>query len=304
MPPPRRIELPGPGPEDVVAGSDGALYTGIADGRILRVARDGGDVQVVARLSGRALGLEALPDGDLIACNTGIGLERVNARSGAVTRLVYSVEGRTLTFCSNVVAARDGTLYFSDSSQRYPLENYRADLIEHSGTGRVMRRTPSGEVDVILSGLQFANGLRLADDESHVLIAETGAYRLTRLWLNGERAGTTDTLIENLPGFPDNLGRGGNGTTWVALPSPRDPIADKLIAWPGWVRKVAWALPERMQPRPQRTAWVVQVDAVGRVVRDLQRPGDLYHFVTGVCELDGALYLSSLVESAIAVVAL
>jgi hypothetical protein len=63
-------------------------------------------------------------------------------------------------------------------------------------------------------------------------------------------------------------------------------------------------MPERLQPQAKRTAWVLQVDATGRVVRDLQRPGDVYFFVTGVCEHDGRLYLGSLLDSAIGVVAL
>jgi len=304
MPPPRRIELPGAGPEDVVVDAGGVLYTGIEDGRILRVARDGSDVQTIARISGRPLGLEALPNGDVAVCNAQVGLERVSTRSGQVTRLVDRVDGAPMLFCSNVVATGDGTLYFSESSQRYPLEDYRSDLIEHSGTGRVMRRDPDGRVEVVLSGLQFANGLRLADDESHLIVAETGAYRLTRLWLSGARAGTTDALIENLPGFPDNIGRGSDGTTWVSLPSPRDALADRLIAWPGWVRRVAWAMPSALQPKPKRTAWVVQVDAEGRIVRDLQRPGDAYYFVTGACEYGGEIFLSSLLDSAIAAVPL
>lgn len=304
MPPPRRIELPGTGPEDVVVDAHGRLYAGIADGRILRVDRGGGEVETVARIEGRPMGLEVLAGGDVIVCNMGLGLQRVDTMSGVVTTLFAGTDGIPMTFCSNVVAASDGTLYFSESSQRYSLDEYRTDLIEHSGTGQVMRRDPAGNVAVMLKHLQFANGLRLADDESHLVIAETGAYRLRRLWLTGPRAGTDEVITENLPGFPDNLGRGPNGTTWVALPSPRDPIADRLLAWPGWVRRAAWAFPERLQPRPKRTAWVVQVDESGRIVRDLQRRGDAYHFVTGVCEHENTLYLSSLVQPAIAAVTL
>jgi sugar lactone lactonase YvrE len=303
MPRPRRIELPGAGPEDVVVDAAGVVYTGIADGRILRVTPDE-RVQEVARIEGRPLGLEALPDGTLAVCNTTVGLDLVDTGSGRVTRLVDGIDGAPMTFCSNVVARSDGTLYFSESSQRYTLAEHRADLIEHSGTGRLFRRDPDGTVSLLLEGLDFANGLRLADDESHLVLAETGGYRLRRLWLRGERAGEADVLVDNLPGFPDNLGRGSGGTTWVALPSPRDPIADRLLAWPPWVRKVAWAMPERLQPQAKRTAWVLQVDATGRVVRDLQRPGDVYFFVTGVCEHDGRLYLGSLLDSAIGVVAL
>ena len=39
-----------------------------------------------------------------------------------------------------------------------------------------------------MDGLQFANGVVLSPDESYLLVAETGAYRITRLWLGGARA--------------------------------------------------------------------------------------------------------------------
>jgi hypothetical protein len=62
-----------------------------------------------------------------------------------------------------------------------------------------------------------------------------------------------------------------------------------------------WALPQRLQPQPDRICWVMAVDATGRVVRDLRGPGDRYHMVTGVREHAGRLYLGSLVEHAVAV---
>src|ERR1700709_1757563 len=41
QPPVGRLELPGVGPEDVVADTDGRLLAGLQDGRIVRVSRDG-----------------------------------------------------------------------------------------------------------------------------------------------------------------------------------------------------------------------------------------------------------------------
>jgi hypothetical protein len=58
----------------------------------------------------------------------------------------------------------------------------------------------------MLTGLHFANGVALAADESFVAVAETGAYRLTRLWLSSPDPGRSDMLVDNLPGFPDNPG--------------------------------------------------------------------------------------------------
>src|SRR5262245_18289451 len=44
------------GPEDVAFDADGRLYTGVADGRILRFRPDGGEPETFARTGGRPLG--------------------------------------------------------------------------------------------------------------------------------------------------------------------------------------------------------------------------------------------------------
>ncbi len=41
------VPMPGDAPEDVVVGPDGALWTGLVDGRIVRIDPDSGTVGVV-----------------------------------------------------------------------------------------------------------------------------------------------------------------------------------------------------------------------------------------------------------------
>src|SRR6266536_2410794 len=197
--------------------------------------------------------------------------------------------------------APDGTIYFSVSSARFGIDHWRAELFEHSGTGRLLRRDPSGAVEPVVEGLEFANGVALAPDGSFVLVAETTAYRLTRLWLTGDRASSTDVFADNLPGFPDNISTGTDGLIWVTQATPRDAVLDKLLPRPPVLRKLAWALPDRLQPQEKRTVWVLAYDADGTLVHDLQGPGRSYHLVTGVREHHGAVWLGSLVETAIAV---
>jgi sugar lactone lactonase YvrE len=300
LPPVRRIEVDGSAPEDVVVDGAGRVVTGLDDGRLLRIDRDG-RVEVVADTGGRPLGIELLGDGRLLVCDARRGLLAVDPVTSAVEVLVDRVAGEPMRFCNNAAVAADGTVYFSDSSRRFGIDHWRADLLEHSGTGRLLRRDPDGRVEVLLEGLQFANGVALAADESFVAVAETGAYRVTRLWLAGARAGRTDLLVDNLPGFPDNLSTGPGGLIWVALGSPRNPLLDRLLRLHPALRRVVWALPERLQPKPVRTLWVLAVDAAGAVVHDLQGPGDRYAMVTGMREHDGRLYLGSLAERAVAV---
>ncbi|MDG4827581.1 SMP-30/gluconolactonase/LRE family protein [Asanoa sp. WMMD1127] len=287
------------GPEDVAVHPDGGLYTGVEDGRILRLPLAGGPPVEVADTGGRPLGVEVSSDGDLVVSDAYRGLLRVSPTSGAVEVLA---DGFRL--CDNAAVARDGTIYFSDSSQRHGLAHWRADILEHTGTGRLLRRSPSGSVSVVLEGLQFANGVALAADESFVAVAETGAYRISRVWLTGPRAGDHDVLIDNLPGFPDNLSTGADGRIWIALATLRNPALDRLHALPPALRRLVWSLPTALQPAPARTTWVMAVNGAGEVVADLQTSDADYHMVTGVREHEGTLYLGSLVETSVAVVSL
>jgi sugar lactone lactonase YvrE len=300
FPPLSLLPLPGVGPEDVVVDGLGRVLTGLEDGRILRVAADGA-VSTVGNTGGRPLGLEVLPDGRVLVCDSHRGLLRLDPSSGALDVLVGAVEGVPLRFCSNAVAALDGTVYFTESTRRFGFEEYRADVLEHSSTGRLFRLSVSGEVETLLDHLDFANGVALAADESYVVVAETTAYRLLRYWLTGPLAGTAEPWVTNLAGFPDNISRGPSGLLWVAIPNPRDARLDALLPRAPWLRRLVWAVPEALQPQPTRTIWVIGVDASGAIARDYQVPGERFAFATGVVEHAGRLYLGSITERAIAV---
>lgn len=289
----------GVGPEDVVVDADGRVYTGLADGQILRVTPTSRAVELVANTGGRPLGIELYGDGRLVVCDARRGLFFVDPSSGRTEQLVSSFGGRELRFTNNAAVARDGTIYFSDSSTEYGIDAYREDLLDHLPRGRLFARRPSGAVELLADGLYFANGVALALDESFVLVAETARYQVQRIWLTGPRQGKQDLFIENLPGFPDNMSTGPTGTFWVAIPSPRRALLDKLLPHP-FVRRFVAALPPSLQPQPLHYGLVVGLDAHGEVVACLHDPDGGYIEITGVREHDGTLWLGSLKESAIA----
>ena len=298
LPPLRVRHAGGVGPEDVLVEDDGSVLTGLADGRVVRLAADGAPPVTVARTGGRPLGLEQLPDGRVLVCDADLGLFAVDVRTGEVEPLVTDVQGRPMLFCNNAAVARDGTIWFSDSSQRFGIAHWKAEMLEHSGTGRLLRRDPSGAVDVVLEGLEFANGVALAPDESSVVVAETGASRLTRLHLTGSRAGHAELLVD-LPAYPDNASTGSDGLLWVALPSPRDPLLDRLAGRPR-LRKAAWALPESLQPKAKRLVWVAAYTFDGTLVHDLQGTHPAFWMSVGVRERDGVVHLGSLTAPTVA----
>ena len=180
----RRIELPQIGAEDVVIDGDGNAWTGTADGSIFRVTPDG-SVHCVGHTGGRPLGIELYGKDRLLIADANAGLLTMSTITGVVERLVTEVDGQRMLFCNNAAVAANGDIWFSDSSTRYPIEQWKADFVEHTETGRLLCRRADGSVEVHIDGLAFANGVALAADDSFVCVAESGRRTVVRLWLAG-----------------------------------------------------------------------------------------------------------------------
>ncbi|CAN5502610.1 SMP-30/gluconolactonase/LRE family protein [soil metagenome] len=303
------IPVPGPGAEDVVVGlsgaDEGAVFTGTEDGSIFRISHDGGKVDRIARTQGRPLGLELDLDGRLLVCDAHKGLLRVDTANGAIEAITDTIDGTPMKFCNNAAIGSDGTVWFSDSSTRFGIEEWKSDFVQNTRTGRLMRLDPDGTVTVVIDGLAFANGVALSKGEDFVAVAETGARTVVRRWLTGNRAGMRDLLCSNLPGYPDNIARGSDGLIWVTLASPRDPLVERLQTGPMALRKAATRLPAKLQPKPKVTVRVQAYDDAGTLVHDVDvdpsRHGTAYHMVTGVREHEGRVWMGSLHEPAVAV---
>ncbi|MBM2620580.1 SMP-30/gluconolactonase/LRE family protein [Actinoplanes sp. LDG1-06] len=295
-----KLELPdGHGPEDVVVGPEGHIYTGTEQGHIWRWRPDAhaGDVpELVADTGGRPLGIEVDPrDGSLIVCDAYRGLLRLTD-DGTITDLAHRVGGERILLCNNAAVARDGTVYFTDSSTRFPVSHWRRDLLEHRPNGRVLAYEPgSGRTDVVAEGFYFPNGIALTPSEDALLLCETVSHTLVRLALpSGAK-----TVLDDLPAYPDNMSSAGDGTYWIALASPRVALAEKLLPHP-MLRRIAAVLPVRLQPQPLPHTIAAEVDGDGTVLRALHGPAGRYVMATGVRRHGDTLWLGSLTEKAIA----
>ena len=196
-----------------------------------------------------------------------------------------------------------GSSTFTVSSRRYPLSQWIGDIVEHTGTGRLLRLAPgAGTPEVVLEGLQFANGLALSADESFLVVAETGARRLTRVHLTGAGAGTSEPFVEDLPGTPDNMWRDPvSGLMWVALAGPRIGALDRLHRASPAVRGAASRVAVRAPFRPLGFAGALAVDDEGHVVHTLITHRSRFRMVTSACVTGAHLLLGSLWERGIAV---
>ena len=157
----------------------------------------------------------------------------------------------------------------------------------------------------MLDGLAFANGVALAADESYVAVAETAARTVvTPLADRRRRPAAATCSCADLPGYPDNISRGSDGLIWVTIASPTDPLVERLQRAPQWLSRQVTRIPERLQPKPKRTVRVQAYDDAGpRSSTTSTCAASGYHMVTGVREHDGRVWLGSLHEPAVAVVA-
>ncbi len=287
----------GIGPEDVAIDDEGDLYVGYVDGRIVRFDPDGNNPDLIANTEGRPLGLDFAPSGNLIVADGYKGLLSISA-AGAITTLSDSANGLAYGFTDDVDVDSNGIAYFSDASSKFgPAMHARDDIMEHGGHGRLLRYDPAtNQAEVLLDGLQFANGIALSQNEDFVLVTETGNYRIVRYWLKGDKAGTHDIFMDNLPGIPDGISANGDGTFWLALFSPRNAMLDSLSDKP-LLRKVAFRMPSFLQPQPVHHGFVLGLDEQGQVTHNLQDNSDgAFAPITSAEQHGNTLYLGSLTE--------
>ncbi|MCP1651101.1 SMP-30/gluconolactonase/LRE family protein [Pseudomonas nitroreducens] len=281
------------GPEDTAVDSQGRVFAGLDDGRIVRIGADG-KAETFAETGGRPLGLAFDKSGKLIVADAWKGLLEVDPQ-GKIRVLSDSADGIPFAFTDDLDIASDGRIYFSDASSRFHQPDYILDLLEARPHGRLLRYDPAtGKTETLLKGLYFANGVALSQHEDFVLVNETYRYRITRYWLKGEKAGQHEVFIDNLPGLPDNLASDRNGTFWVALPSPRKADADMIQQLP-WLKRQLTKLPRAVLPKPVPYGLVIQVNEKGEIVRSLHdTSGQHLRMVTSAKPVNGVLYLGSL----------
>lgn len=289
------------GPEDAAIGHDGFLYVTTSGGDVLRVHPRGNQVGVFAHLGGRPLGIEAAADGSLLVANAYLGLQRISS-DGHVSTLVDEIDDKPLVYANDVAVAGDGTVYLTESSTRFGAEQYGGtyaasllDILEHGGHGRVIAFDSAAQRSrVLVDGLNFANGISISDDESYLLVNETGHYRVLRYWLLGPLTGQVEILIENLPGFPDNMNKGDHGRFWIGLIAPRNTLLDRFSNRP-FVRRVMQRLPAALRPQAEPSSHVIAIDGNGVVLMNLHDPAARFPMLTGVVETRDSLYLTTLV---------
>ncbi|HVK81785.1 MAG TPA: SMP-30/gluconolactonase/LRE family protein, partial [Verrucomicrobiae bacterium] len=287
------------GPEHIAIGTDGKLYVAMTSGALLRMDGDGANREVLADTGGRVLGIAFDAQGQIIAADAMRGLLAIGGDGGVRLLTDHVSADDRIGYANSVVVAPDGVIYFTDSSTRFRPADYGDtlqasvfDILEQSATGRVLAYDPrTARTRIVAHGISFANGIALGADGRTLLVAETGRYRVWKIDGAAENvdvqsgAAQARVLLDNLPGYPDNLMPGREGRIWVGLFRPRNPAADSLAQRP-FFRSVLLRLPRALLPTGKAYAHVFAIDEDGRVLEDLQDGSGAYVETTGATETE------------------
>ena len=289
----------GAGPECVELDSQGRIYTGLSDGRVIRLTTNG-DIEELVNTGGRPLGMEFDAVGNLIVADSEKGLLSL-AADGTLTTLTTEVNGERMIFVDDLAIADDGKIYFSDASQHFRLGEEILELFERRPSGRLLVYDPATkETRVLMEKLYFANGVALAADESFVIVAESFEHRIMRYWLTGPKTGTSDVFADNLPGYLDNVTEAPDAGFWLAIVQARRDDVDSLVDQP-FQRTILWRLRQVAGLPIRKHSYAVKLSAGAELLESLEDDSGHVYALTSVLERDGKLYLGSFINDVIGI---
>lgn len=310
----RQVEIIGLGqveaPEDVILDDDDNLYCGTRHGDIVRFfAPTYEKSEVYAHIGGQPLGMSIDRDQNLLVCVGGMGLYKVS-RDRTVSKVTDEtnrsplsiIDDSRLRLADDLDVAPDGRIFFSEATIRYEMHSWPVDALESRGNGRIICYDPrNGQTRTVLRGLIFPNGICLSYDKQSILFAESWACRISRYYFDGPKAGKVERVLENLPGYPDNINRASDGTYWLALLGMRSPALDVALRMPGFRRRMARRIaPDEWLYPNLNTGCVVRFNDKGEVLESLWDLGGTNHpMITSMREHRGWLYLGGIANNRI-----
>lgn len=310
----REVTLIGTGrieaPEDVILDRDDNLYAGSRHGDIIRFfAPDYQRMEVYAHIGGQPLGLAFDRDDNLNVCIGGMGLYRITPQrevqrvTDETNRSWHSInDDSRLRLADDLDIADDGRIFFSEATTRYEMHEWPVDGLEARGNGRIVCYDPrDGSTRTVLRDLRFPNGIAIASDGLSILFAETWGCCIKRWWFDGPKKGRIETVLDNLPGYPDNINLASDGHYWLALVGMRCPAYDLALRMPGFRRRMALRVPldEWLFPNIN-TGCVIKFNEAGQVLETLWDLGGENHpMITSMREHRGHLYLGGILNNRI-----
>jgi ribose transport system permease protein len=296
------------GPEDVILDRNDNLYAGSRHGDIIRfLAPDYERMEVFAHIGGTPLGMAFDRNDNLYVCIGGMGLYRVTPdrkveKATDETNRSYSSinDDSRLRLADDLDITDDGRIFFSEATVRFEMHEWATDGLEARGNGRIICfDTNTGKTHTVIRDLKFPNGVCIAGDKQSFLFAETWGCSVKRHWFDGAKKGKTEIVLENLPGFPDNINNSSDGNYWMSLVGMRCPALDLAWRMPGFRRRMAKRVPRDEWLFPNiNTGCVLKFNEQGEVLETMWDLGGQNHpMITSMREHRGYLYLGGIMNN-------
>jgi len=266
-------------------------------------------MEVFAHIGGQPLGMAFDRDDNLYVCIGGMGLYRitpdgtVEKATDETNRSMRSVnDDSRLRLADDLDITDDGLIFFSEATVRYEMDEWPIDGLEARGNGRIIcYDTKTGTTRTELRGLKFPNGICVASDGQSILFAETFGCSIKRYWFAGPKKGQVEVVMDNLPGYPDNINLASDGNYWLALVGMRSPSLDLAWKMPGFRRRMAKRVPVDEWLFPNiNTGCVVKFNEQGKIVESFwDLHGENHPMITSMREHRGYLYLGGILNNRI-----
>jgi ribose transport system permease protein len=298
------------GAEDVILDRDDNLYGGSRHGDVIRFfPPDYERMEVFAHIGGTPLGMAFDRQDNLYVCIGGMGLYRVTPdrkvekATDETNRSLHSInDDSRLRLADDLDITDDGRIFFSEATVRYEMHEWATDGLEARGNGRIICHDPkTNKTHTVLRNLIFPNGICVAGDGQSIFFAETWGCSVKRYWFDGPKSGKVEIVLENLPGFPDNINNSSDGNYWMSLVGMRSPALDLAWKMPGFRRKMAKRVPRDEWLFPNiNTGCVLKFNEQGEVLETLWDLHGINHpIITSMRENRGHLYLGGIMNNRI-----
>lgn len=271
----RKVGLGLQRPEDVVVGRDGSVWASDQASASAEIRPDG-SLRRVGRAGGAPNGINMDTRGGIVIANFGLGtaptgpLQRLDTETGRVEILCDEIDAQRLVASNYPIVDSRGDIWCSHSTWD------RAQADRGLADGFVYRVRADGRAEKMADGFQFANGLALDADESHLYVCQSIGRNVLRLPIR--RDGTLGPPepygpVLGEPAFPrataeqratfgatDGCGFDQEGNLWVTL-----VLANRIVVITP-AREVVTVLHD---PTGELMSWPTNVSWGGPDLRDL-----------------------------------
>uniref|UniRef100_A0A0N5A0J9 Str_synth domain-containing protein n=1 Tax=Parastrongyloides trichosuri TaxID=131310 RepID=A0A0N5A0J9_PARTI len=310
------------GPEALVVENN-TIYATTYDGKVVKIV----DEKIVDFISfknnkecgtydtelkcGRPLGIRKYKDDILIVADSYFGIffvdfSRKIYKNGFELFMSskYLTKDKPAMMLNDFDIINDEDIYISDSSSKWDRRRFFHILSEAEPNGRVLKiNLKTKDVSVIDENLFFPNGIQQISKNA-IVVAECGMARIWKIFINGDKKGTREIFIENLPGLPDNIRLSKySNTLYVGLTGLRHAnslnMYDKIGKYPNIRNFLAKILPEKLFSKlpslfVKKHAIIIEINLNGSIISTYQDPeSKVVQDASHVVDDENYLYLGS-----------